>query len=194
MSILTAFDASSKSVNNRFMMDGALSPDFDSAPEGYFRFSVVRNPWERFISGWKFCDSTRNKSLYEVLTNLPQEGYDYRHITRPQHAILYDKDGRLVVDYIMRFETLQQDFDHVCDTIGKPRCILPHVNRGADKDFSKQSRYRKLLRRVISRANSASTENKQSEKKHYSEYFDEQTQQLFMDHFGKDVELFNYRY
>jgi hypothetical protein len=58
-----------------------------------------------------------------VLANLPSEGHDYRHLTRPQHTILYDEQGRLVVDYLIRFESLQQDFDRVCDLIGKPRRV-----------------------------------------------------------------------
>lgn len=33
------------------MNDGVLSPDNSSASAGYFRFSVIGNPWDRFISG-----------------------------------------------------------------------------------------------------------------------------------------------
>lgn len=118
------------------MNDGVLSPEYISAPAGYFRFSVIRNPWDRFVSGWKYCTTTRQRSLHDVLTNMPSEGHDYRHVTRPQHAILYDDNGRLVVDYIIRFESLQRDFDQVCDIIGKPRRILAHDNRGTRTHYS----------------------------------------------------------
>ncbi len=104
------------------MNDGVLSQGYASAPAGYFRFSAIRNPWDRFISGWKYCTTTRHRSLHDVLANLPREGHDYRHLTRPQHAILYDENGRLIVEYIIRFESLQ-DFDRVCDTIRKPRRV-----------------------------------------------------------------------
>lgn len=144
------------------MNDGVLSPEYGEAPAGYFRFSVVRNPWDRFISGWKYCASTRHRSMHDVLANLPQEGHDYRHLSRPQHAILYDKEGYLVVDYLIRFESLQQDFDRVCDLIGKPGCTLGHFNRG--------------------------------NRRHYSEYFDKESRRMFLDHFWRDVELFEYEY
>lgn len=129
-SIIHAFGLDPDNPDWHFMNDGVLSAEYASAPAGYFRFSVVRNPWDRFISGWKYCATTRHKSLRDALTSLPREGHDYRHLTRPQHTILFDENGCLIVDYLIRFESLQQDFDQVCDIIGKPRRTLPHYNQG----------------------------------------------------------------
>lgn len=129
-SIIRAFDLRSREPDWHIMNDGILSPEYATAPSGYFRFSVVRNPWDRFVSGWKYCKSTRRRSLRDVLADLPREGHDYRHLTRPQHTILYDENMQLAVDYVMRFESLQSDFDKVCDIIGKPRRTLAHHNRG----------------------------------------------------------------
>lgn len=57
--------------------DGVLSPDWHKLADidypGYLRFAVIRNPWERFISGWKYCFSTKNQTVKEVLNNLPQK-------------------------------------------------------------------------------------------------------------------------
>jgi hypothetical protein len=161
MSIVQTFGLEPDCPEQHFMNDGVLGPDYQSAPAGYFRFSAVRNPWDRFVSGWKYLESTRERPLLDVLTNLPQAGADYRHLTRPQHAILYE-NGRLIVDYLIRFESLQQDFDQVCKAIGKPTRRLPHVNQGTRGP--------------------------------YPEYFDDETRQLFLRHFGKDIELFGYKY
>lgn len=113
-----------------------LSPQYDAAPAGYFRFAVVGDPWDRFVSGWKYCATTRHRPLHDVFADLPRDGHDYRHLTRPQHATLFDGDGRLVVDHLLRFESLQQDFDRVCDIIGKPRRTLAHANRVARAHYS----------------------------------------------------------
>ena len=160
-SIIRAFDLDLSNPDWHFMNDGVLSPEYKSAPAGYFRFSVIRNPWDRFVSGWKYLASTRQRSLPDVLARLPRKGADYRHLTRPQHTILYDEHGRLIVDYLIRFESLQQDFDRVCDIIGKPRRVLARDNPG--------------------------------DRTHYADYFDDDSRQKFLRHFGRDVELFGYK-
>lgn len=136
-SLIHAFDFDPDNPDWHFMNDGLLSPEYASAPAGYFRFSVIRNPWDRFVSGWKYCTTTRHRPLCDVLANLPQQGHDYRHLTRPQHKILCDGEGRTIVDYLMRFESLQQDFDQVCDILGKPRRMLAHHNRGSREHYSR---------------------------------------------------------
>ncbi len=135
-SIINAFDFTVADPDWHFMNDGVVSPEYSSAPPGYFYFSIVRNPWDRFISGWKNLTATRERSLLDVLTNMPSEGADYRHLTRPQYEILCDENGRPIIDYLMRFETLQHDFDQVCDIIGKPRRVLAHNNQGVRKHYT----------------------------------------------------------
>ncbi|HYX28054.1 MAG TPA: sulfotransferase family 2 domain-containing protein [Pyrinomonadaceae bacterium] len=129
-SIINAFGFDVDDPEWHFMNDGVLSPEYQDAPN-YFKFAVVRNPWDRFVSGWKYLESTRAQSLRQVLTKLPESGKDYRHLTRPQSATLFDGSGRLIVDYLIRFESLQQGFDEVCEVIGKPRRRLPHLNQTA---------------------------------------------------------------
>ena len=116
------------------MFNGGLSarePGWEAKArlyDDYLVFAVVRNPWDRFVSGWSYLKSTRRRSLLDVLREPPREGHDYNHLTRPQHAILFDAEGRLVADHLIRFERLQEGFDAVCDRIGRPRTTLPHVN------------------------------------------------------------------
>ncbi len=134
-SIMRTFGIAFGTTEWDFMKDGVLSEEHATAPLGYFRFAVVRNPWDRFVSGWKYCSSTRERTLEEILNDLPRQGHDYRHITRPQHATLFDEHGVLAVDYLIRFERLQQGFDAVCGLIGKPRCQLSHRNRGTREHY-----------------------------------------------------------
>ena len=130
MAVIETFGLLPDNPDYHFMNDGVLSPDYPRRPTGYFVFSVVRNPWDRFVSGWKYCASTRSRPLRDVLLDLPREGHDYRHLTRPQVDILFDAQGRCVADFLMRYESLQQDFDTVCDRLARSRASLPRMNVG----------------------------------------------------------------
>jgi len=147
-----------------FGNDGLLSPEWSQIPTGYYKFSVVRNPWDRFVSGWKYCESTKHLSLIEALRHLPAEGFDYRHVTRPQADILMDDSGSLVVDCLVRFETLQADFDRVCDRLGRPRTVLTRVNCGSRLGY----------------------------RDYFDD--DGEARRLFRDRFGRDAALFGYDY
>ena len=55
---------------------------------------------------------------------------------KPQIEFTHDADMNLMVDYVGRFENLQQDFDNICDKIGIPQQRLPHDNKSNDKYYT----------------------------------------------------------
>jgi len=128
-SIITALGHAPHESEWHHFNNGTLSSDWAQRDKSYFVFTAIRNPFDRLISSWKYLSSTRNRALLAVLQNPPLEGADHRHLTRPQIAILRDaSSGHLVVDDLIRFESLQEDFDRICDRIGRPKQILPHLN------------------------------------------------------------------
>jgi hypothetical protein len=135
MSVIATFGLRPDNPDYHYLNDGVLGPEYAGRPPDFFVFSVVRNPWDRFISGWKYCTSTRLRTLRDVLLDPPRTGHDYRHVTRPQVDILFEAQGRPATDVLMRYESIQQDFDAVCDRIGKPRVTLPRINVGSRLDY-----------------------------------------------------------
>lgn len=62
--------------DRRRFNQGILAPHWDETDptiRAYLKFTVIRNPWDRFISGWKHCRSTKHRGVLDVLENLPRE-------------------------------------------------------------------------------------------------------------------------
>jgi hypothetical protein len=152
-SIIQAFGYKLKDLDWHFANDGLLSPEWPQVPEGYFKFAVARNPWERLVSGWKFFKGPRRVPLRLLLEHMPDKGLLYRHLTRPQSATIYTPAGELVVDKLIRFENLQAEFDEVCDMIGRPRSTLPHDNRTKHRPYQEyfDEASRKLFDQLFAR-------------------------------------------
>jgi hypothetical protein len=106
--------------------DGVLAPEWPP-PTGHVVFTAVRNPFDRVVSAWQYLPATRHRPLQAVLEDPPRGGHDYRHFTRQQWATL--AGARL--DGLLRYETLQRDYDRLSDLVGKPRSLLPTYNATA---------------------------------------------------------------
>jgi len=91
----------------------------------YFTFTVIRNPWDRIISMWqkKWWSNKQPMSLPAFLKQLkPNKNEHYKSLF--YHEILNGP-----VDFIVRFENLQEDMNYVFDKIGMPRKVLPHITQ-----------------------------------------------------------------
>jgi hypothetical protein len=105
--------------------------DFDR----FYKFSFVRNPWSRLVSEYRYRNFLSHRSFKDfVMNKLPKPGWDdkYRHVM-PQSEMLYDEKGYLLVDFVGKFETLQQNFDKVCEQLGFTGSQLPHINSSDKK-------------------------------------------------------------
>jgi len=94
----------------------------------YFRFSIVRNPWEQMASlyGRLFPDDRAGDGFRGWL-----RGFRAVAGTVPQPS-LCDARGGCLVDFVGRYESLAADFDRACDLAGLPRRTLPRTNSAAE--------------------------------------------------------------
>ena len=111
--------------------------DFSNVPDNTFKFSFVRNPWDRFVSAF-YCQNKYLGAAKKVFTAFvmnepargifPVDGVAPVHFL-PQYHFLLDTHGKIGVDYIGRFEILKIDWAHICailDVFDE----LPHIRKG----------------------------------------------------------------
>ncbi|MEL6928966.1 MAG: sulfotransferase family 2 domain-containing protein [Cyanobacteria bacterium J06600_6] len=147
----------------------------------YYKFVFVRNPWDWFVSEWKYhfkpgkvspsqlirnpyalarqyknypkMKSLNSKKVFEV------EDIDFlfNHLQRNfpvfpnaqglfQSHYVCDVNGRQIVDYVAKFETIQDDFEKIKQNL-KLDISLPHLNKTKHSSF--QSYFTQKSRRRV---------------------------------------------
>jgi len=149
----------------------------------YFKFSFVRNPWSRILSEYRYRNYFQHRSFRDfVLNKLPKPGWDdqYRHVM-PQYDMLYDSEGNLLVDFVGRFESLQQDFDHVCERLDIADSRLPHRNKSDKKSRDLRRKIRNIL-----------FMNGENKLQGMTNFYDDETRGAVAHYYRKDIEAFGY--
>lgn len=128
----------------------ARRKDDPEAWDKAFKFTIVRNPWAQVCSFWPLlgrrpewrghCDTFRQWIMAGLPTNwsrpeqvakgAPADPLD-------QLSMFTDEDGNDLVDFVGRFENLNQALNTVCQRTGTPARPLRHTNGSGDG-----SRYR----------------------------------------------------
>ena len=132
-------------------------------------FSCVRNPFDRAVSIFHHNSWSSVGNFQEFCRLLSDNNYP--SITAEQHAYpqtkILLKDGGILANYVLRFENLKSDFETLCSHIKLFNIKLPH------------------------RSNSI---NRSRQRKHYSEYYNNETREIVAEKYAKDIEYFGYEF
>ncbi|MEH6637753.1 MAG: sulfotransferase family 2 domain-containing protein [Porticoccaceae bacterium] len=107
-----------------------------SFPEHYqsaFKFSVIRNPWDRAYSAYSFLrnnrETKRGSDFHDYVEKadsfgdfleqwLTAETAERQIHFVPQWKFISDRYGCINVDYLCRHENLAESFQYVCERLG----------------------------------------------------------------------------
>lgn len=148
---------------------------------GYYKFGFVRNPWARILS--LYLDFTlkrinqysalvrHEKPLFSEFANFsdfcirfPETQWKDDVFLQSQATMLGCTKDSCIVDFVGRFENLENDFLTICKEIGLPHTSLQAHNAGKYDNAEYRSRYTPEARDAIA------------------------------SYYKEDVELFNYEF
>lgn len=142
----------------------------------YYRFTVVRNPWERWLSEYLWQGSAFSTQIPTPWGNkkisfadfcrsdfrwYPKKQIAQGHLADQAHFV-YTPDDKCLVNDVIRFEEFQVGFASMCRKLKLPVVNLPRLN--------------------------ATTHGP------YWEYYNDELAELIGKRFERDVRLFNYRF
>jgi Sulfotransferase family len=117
----------------RKYFDFTINPTLSAGEfERYYKFSFVRNTWSRLYSWYS---NIMRDDIHKEVYNITDSNYSFQNFleekvnpnTFSQLNFLKDKKGNITMDFIGRFENLQQDFNKVCVHLGIENKTLPKL-------------------------------------------------------------------
>ena len=135
----------------------------------YYKFTFVRNPWQRLASMYRVNELKVNKLSdfkmfpYHSFRHYVESLTESNHPMRDNQLDFISVDGQVEIDFIGRFENYSHDFYTLCDNIG--------INATLDRKLRYHGEY------------------------NYLDYYkDDELVKLVGEYYSKDVEYFCYKF
>jgi len=142
--------------------------------ESLFKFAVVRNPWDLQVSSFHHIRRERphlmsHINTFEEFINWkldPERPYQFHVDTsiEQQSDYVIGLHGKVLTDFIGHYETLHDDYAHICEQIGITAPKLPHRRKATDRD------------------------------KDFRSYYTDELAEKVAQHFKQDIEILGYKF
>jgi hypothetical protein len=142
----------------------------------YFKFTIVRNPWDRVVSAYFFLQqggmNRWDKEFYELELKkystfeqfvcewlVKPENIIKHHHFEPQIDFITDKYNKVKLDFIGYLENIDEDFEYICNKM-KIQATLQNSNK--------------------------------SNRNNYQDYYSDETKAVVAEVYKQDIELLGY--
>lgn len=145
--------------------------------DGLFTFTIVRNPWDRAVSIYRFRrnvtkDVPSTMDFKQYIAQLDRPSYTFAAPSSPYsfHGYYYqaadyllDGKGEMLVDWVGRFERREEDLAYLSERTGVPFDVALKAEPGGPQCS-------------------------------YLSFYDEESRDIVARHAWKDIELFGYEF
>ena len=119
----------------------------------YFKFGFVRNPWDRVVSLYLRKEGLQmsDKMTFEEFVHWIENSSDTSiHPSKHQNQLdwFLDEKGNIAVDFIGKFETLNEDWKIISTNLDIKQS-LPHNNKNPSKKKHYSAYYTDELKNII---------------------------------------------
>ncbi len=105
----------------------------------FFSFAFVRNPWDLQVSFYHHIRGDKFHRWHDEVSTMRFEEFLRLIVKRGtigQYRYLTDRKGQLIVDFVGRYERLEEDFSYICKKIDVD-FHMPHANKSQRDNYQK---------------------------------------------------------
>lgn len=105
----------------------------------YFSFCFVRNPWDKMVSEYFYLRKSKNFkiSFKDFVFSIKNQKTQGKTHFAEQISFICDKDNKILVDFVGRFENFKKDFKHVCRINNLKIKNIPFENKSEHENYTK---------------------------------------------------------
>jgi len=147
----------------------------------YFKFAVVRNPYDRMVSQYFYAIETEDYrmigkeyfSSFEIFVNRLYELYkmdkfkSFIHKEKshyiPQYKYIYDRNGNMLVNYVAYFDNFEEEIENILSFLSKKKLLTKFKHKKMSSTHS-----------------------------HYYEYYTPELEDKIYEIYKKDFKLFDF--
>ena len=121
--------------NLKFALDYLGSDKFIN----YFKFGSILNPWALEVSRYFYIRKSHKHQRHSWADELDFNSFVNKFAENCGPSMNFDHfriDGEIKLDFVIKLENFQEDFNNVCDKIGIPQQQLPHKNKSKHKHYT----------------------------------------------------------